>query len=403
MKYRNRSYLFLIFLIVISIGVIGFFKLNFKPLYLKVNDSKLKAEEKFKGFDDTVDFTYDGKDTYFIAYKNKIQEFNEKGWSNLVLKQKELDISSIEYKEGILYFASNNKIYSYNLKNKEQRVILKEIPNYGDYKKVLLKIKEEYLFITIGSATNSGVVGNDNKWLEQYPHSHDITPKSITIRGQNFGEEKTGAFVPYKTKNIKGQILTSSFPGNSSVIIYNLKTGGKETFAWGIRNINGIDFSSEDKFFMTVGGMEDRGYRSVKGDVDYIFQLKKGLWYGWPDYSGGDPITSPRFKGKKNDTIPFLLDKHPSSNPPAPFIQHKKLNALGVLAIDRQGILGKKDSIFFYEKKDNSIYEVEKNKIINKKILLPKNSEISSMKFCKEKLIILDSKNGIIYNVYMEK
>ncbi|WP_142414733.1 PQQ-dependent sugar dehydrogenase [Hathewaya massiliensis] len=403
MKNRSKIYLLLASLVIVIIGITGFLKLNFYSMDLKVEDDNLKAEEKFKGFEGAVDFTYDGKDTYFVAFKNKIQEFNEKGWSNTVLKNKDLNISSIEYNEGNLYFASNNKVYSYNLKNKRQEVILKEIPNYGDYKDSMLKIKGEYLFVTIGSATNSGVVGKDNKWVEDYPHNHDITPKSITIRGENFGEEKTGAFVPYKTQNIKGQILTRGFPGNSSVIIYNLKTGGKETFAWGIRNIKGIDFSSEDKIFATVGGMENRGHRPVVGDVDYIFQIKKGLWYGWPDYSGGDPVTSPRFKGEKNTGISFLLDKHPSTNPPAPFVQHKKLNDLGVLAIDREEVLGEKDSIFFYEKKDNSICEVKKDKVISKKITLPQSSEVSSMKFCNGNLIILDSKNGIIYYVYKDK
>ncbi|MFX0548785.1 hypothetical protein ACOAKC_05550 [Hathewaya histolytica] len=400
MKKPNRNNILIVGSVLTLIMVIIFYGLDFTNFYLKIKGDNLESEQKFKGFKGSVDFAFDGKNTYFVAFEDRIQVLNENGWSNIILKDKNLKITSLEYKEGKLYFASENKVYEYNLKTKDRKVLLKELPNYGDYKDSIIKLKGEYLYVTIGSATNSGVVGKDNRWVEDYPHNYDITPKSITIRGQNFGEEKTGAFVPYKTQNIRGQILTSGFPGNSSIVIYNLKTKGRETFAWGIRNIKGMDFNSEDKLFATVGGMEDRGYRPVKGDVDYIFQIKKSIWYGWPDYSGGDPITSPRFKGKDNS---FILDKHPTTNPPAPFIQHKSLDSLGDLVIDKDGHLEEKDSIYFYEKKDNIIYKVNKNKVIEKKFILPIKSNVTSMKFCNGNLILLDSGNGIMYKISRNK
>ena len=41
--------------------------------------------------------------------------------------------------------------------------------------------------------------------------------------------------------------------------------------------------------------MLDTTVRGIKNDRDYIYEINGDRWYGWPDYSGGDPITSPRF------------------------------------------------------------------------------------------------------------
>ena len=187
-------------------------------------------------------------------------------------------------------------------------------------------------------------------------------------------------------------------PGNSSIIIYNLKTGAEGNFAWGIRNMKGIDFNSEGKILVTVGGMEDRGLRPVKGDSDYIYQIKKNAWYGFPDYAGGDPISSPKFKGINNNTIPFILDQHPTTNPPAPIYQHNSVDSLVSLAVDKKGMIGDKDCIYFYEKNDNSIYSLNKINALKEKINFGNGTYISSMKFFNN-LIVLDSKSGYLISI----
>jgi hypothetical protein len=376
------------------------FKNLFKEYKVTVKDEVIKSQILFKGLSDAVDFTKDSEGNYYVAFKNKIQYINKEGKSYNILTNKLISITSLDYKDNILYYASGTFVYSYNLLTKVNSQIIKNIPNYGDYNKSLIKINGDYLFVTIGSATNSGVVGQDNSWISEYPQNHDITPKSITIKGTNFGVENTGAFVSYKTRNIKGQIITEHVPGNSSILIYNLKTKAEGNFAWGIRNIKGIDFNSEGKILVAVGGMEDRGLRPVKGDSDYIYQLKKNAWYGFPDYTGGDPISSPKFKGLNNNTIPFILDQHPTTNPPAPIYQHSSVDSIVGLSVDENGIIGDKDSIYFYEKNDNSIYSLNKANALKEKINFPKDTYISSMKFFNN-LILLDSKNG--YLISLEK
>ncbi|MBU3153444.1 hypothetical protein LL037_21435 [Clostridium estertheticum] len=390
------------FIIILALMAFALFSLrsSFKEYRVTVKDGGIKTQILYKGLSNSVDFTKDDEGNYYIAFKDRIEYIDKSGKAYNIFINKKLNITSLDYNNKILYYASGTNVYSYNLISKENKEIIKNIPNYGDYNSSLVRINGDYLFVTIGSATNSGVVGLDNKWLDNYPQNHDITPKSVTIKGMDFAGIKTGAFVAYQTRNIKGQIITEHVIGNSSIIIYNLKTGAQGNFAWGIRNMMGIDFNSEGKVLVTVGGMEDRGLRPVKGDSDYIYQIKKNAWYGFPDYSGGDPISSPKFRDSFNKTIPAILDNHPTINPPAPIYQHKSVGSLISLAIDRAGKLGDKDCIYFYEKNDNSIYSLNKNSALKEKVNFAKGTYISSMKFF-DNLIILDSKNG--YLISMEK
>jgi glucose/arabinose dehydrogenase len=389
---------YLIAILAIMAFALFSMKDSFKGYKVTARDGGVKSEILFKGLRDAVDFTMDNEGKYYIAFKDRIQYIDKVGKSYNVFINNKLSITSLDYNNEVLYYASGTCVYAYNLISKENKEIIKDIPNYGDYNSSLIKIYGEYLFVTIGSATNSGVVGPDNMWLDEYPQNHDITPKSITIKGVNFGDKKTGSFVSYKTRNTEGQIITEHEIGNSSIIIYNLKTGDLGNFAWGIRNMKGIDFSSEGKIITVVGGMENRGLRPVEGDSDYIYQIKKNAWYGFPDYTGGDEVSSPKFKGVGNSTINFILDQHPTTNPPAPIYQHTSVNSLVGLTIDKSGKLGSIDCIYFYEKNDNSIYSLDKSGALKEKISFEKNAYISSIKVFNN-LLVLDSKNGYLISV----
>lgn len=362
--------------------------------YVKIYEEGKYYKIIYKGLEKAKDFTEDNQGTFYFAFKNSIQSINKNGISYNLLKNSKLDIMSIEYCDGKLYFSSGDSIFSYDLSKKILEKLFDDIPNFGDYKDVLIKIKNGYLYASIGSATNSGVVGPDNTWLIDNPFAHDITPKVITISGQMFGGDTTGAFTPYNTKNIKGQIIPEHFPGNSSVIIYNLKTHMSENYAYGIRNIKGMDFNSEGKLIAAVGGMENRGLRPVKGDSDYIFSIEKSKWYGWPDYSGGEPVTSDKFIGINNKKISFILEQHPTTNPPKPLYKSDSLNNFGTLAIDTAGTLNNKNTIYFYDCKSNEIkyYDnVNKCKTI---MSFPNTAYIRSIKFDGERLMLLNSKEG---------
>lgn len=394
------KFLLICIFIFISVFIIKvYFYKDYGGISLQMKNENLDYKVKYKGLKNSVDFTMDDKENYYIAYRDKIQIIKNNGESYDILKDNNLNIYSIDYENNNLYYSSGSKIYSYDLKNNKSTELMKDIPNHGDYEDSIIKIRGEYLYISIGAATNSGVVGEDNKWIKDNFYAHDVTPKNITLKGLNFGVDKTGAFQSYKTKSIKGQIIPEHFPGNSSIIIYNLKTGNSETFAWGIRNVTGMDFTNESKLLCAVGGMEDRGSRAVSGDTDYIYEIKKGIWYGWPDYSGGDPVTSPKFKSNKGISLQFILENHPTTNPPAPLYQHKNVGAIGSLAVDRNGVLGEKNCIFFYDKLNNVIYGFNGAGSEKEEVKFNKQAKISVIKIYNKSLYVLDEKEGYLYSI----
>jgi len=383
-------------LLLVTFKIVSIHSHNYE---MNLEDKGKKTSIILKGLKNSRDFTEDEQGDLYIAFKDKIQYVNIKGESYDIINNNNLDIYSIEYYNNRIYYSSGNSIYSYNLEDKKTEKVIANIPNYGDYKDVKININNAMLYASIGAATNSGVVGPDNEWLKSNPFIYDMSPKTIVLRGQNFGVNKTGAFSPYNTSNIKGQIVTEHFPGNSSVIVVDLKTQEAKTFAYGIRNIKGMDVTSKGILVATVGGMEDRGLRPVKGDLDYIFNIEENKWYGFPDYSGGDPVDSPKFSENGKQKLSFILDKHPSTNPPAPIYQNKSVSTLGALAIDKEGSIGEKDSIYFYDSKEKVIYFLD-NQGVSRKIASFNNiSDIVSLKFDKNRLVLLDTNEGILSSI----
>lgn len=369
---------------------------------LKLENKNLNYSVSYKGLKDAVDFTSDNIGNYYIAYPSKIQAIEKNGKSYNLIKKSKFDINSIDYKDGKLYYISKDKIYCYDIKNRSNKEFTSGIPNYGDYNKSLIRINGNNIYVSIGAATNSGVVGKDNDWIKSQPYVCDITPNDITLKGINFGNNRTGAFQSYGTKSIKVQIVPEHFPGNSSIVVYDINGKQSSTFAWGIRNVTGMDFN-ENKLVCAIGGMENRGSRAVIGDTDYIYEIKKGLWYGWPDYSGGDPVTSPKFKGNNKSKLDFLLENHPSMNPPSPIYQHTKVSSLGAICADNSGDIDEKNCIFFYDKIDNLLYSFKYPKVQREQIKFDKNSKIKSIKIYNKRLLILDSSKGCIYSIVNRK
>lgn len=388
-----RKYIFVLLTIVLmafSYIIINLVKVD---KHILLDNKDLKHNIIAGGLKDAVDFTTDGSDI-FIAFNNKIQIIKKSGKSYILLQDNTAEIRSLQYYDGKLYFLSKSSLMSININDGKQVELIKNLPNFGDYGDGKLLINKGIIYISIGSATNSGIVGEDNVWKDKFPFNYDISPKDVVVN-ENKGS-KTGAFVPYNTRNVPGQKIPGHLPGNASVITYNINKAETALYSWGIRNVMGMDINSEGRIFASVGGMEQRGSRPVKGDVDYIYELKEGVWYGWPDFSGGDPINSPRFRGNNDEKIPFLLQKHPSNNPPAPLYQHKSLSALSVLAADRYGTIGDKDSIYFYDNKENIIYSLNKKGIVEQKLKLEKGLKVCAMKAFDDGMILLEQNEGYL-------
>ncbi|MGL4730019.1 MAG: hypothetical protein ACRCW0_00360 [Clostridium sp.] len=386
-------------LLLIVVLTFTFVNINKQDYGVSGNDANVNLELKFKGLKGARDFVKDEKENFYIAFKGEIIVIEEDGKSYNLISDKNFDITSMDYRDKILYFASNSSVYSYNVEKKELKECIKGIPNVGDYNDIHLKLKDEYLFVSIGSVTNSGVVGDDNQWTKQFPTERDHTPYKITLNGINYGSDKTGGFRQKGQESFEGQIIEDEQIGNSTVLIYNLKSGAYETFAWGIRNITGLDFTSTEKLYAAVGGMESRGERAIYNDKDYVYEIKKTLWYGFPDFSGGDPVTSPKFMDKNQKTQNFLLNSHPNPMPQGPIYEHDKVSAIKALSVDSKGILGSKDDIYFYDDIDKIIYVCGEEKAAKEFVKLGNKSNIKSIRFTDEGLQLLEEAQGNIYTV----
>ena len=207
--------------------------------------------------------------------------------------------------------------------------ILSGLPSGGDYtnSKVVFD-SDNKMYFGQGTVTNSGVVGLDNVWLSDHPFLHDYQGGYIMLQGQNFetknffieGDETvyTGAFSSYGVSNLPYEVRKGLLKVSGSILRANLDGSKLELVAWGLRNPCYIKFDESQRLFAANRGFDVRGSRPIANASDEFYLIEPGEWYGWPDFSGGEPITLTRFKPQEAEQPEFLLFNHPGE-PPKPF------------------------------------------------------------------------------------
>ncbi|MGI6751690.1 MAG: PQQ-dependent sugar dehydrogenase [Anaerovoracaceae bacterium] len=180
-----------------------------------------------------------------------------------------------------------------------------------------------------GTATNSGVPGKDNSWVPDHPFFHDYPGGQITLNGENFlsntfldafpdRETLTGAYMPFGVSSTPGEIVSGIKRANGSIMKANPDGSNLELVAWGLRNPFRIRFDRNGRLFAANHGIDIRGSRPIANSPDEFQLIKEGTWYGWPDFTGGLPVTLPQFKPEGEPQPKFLLAEHPMQ-PPKPF------------------------------------------------------------------------------------
>lgn len=186
------------------------------------------------------------------------------------------------------------------------------------------------LYFTVGTATNSGVVGPDNAsmgWLERNPAFHDIPCRDVTLAGVNYpsdnplasqgGKVQTGAFVPFGTETKPGQVIKGALPCTGAVFRLVPGSTEPELVAWGFRNPFGLAFAPNGRLYVTENGHDVRGSRPLFGVADHLWEVEPGTWYGFPDFAGGKPVDQEWFKVPGGD-VPRRLLQEPPGTPPQP-------------------------------------------------------------------------------------
>ena len=342
-----------------------------------------------KSVNGAVSFDFDREVNLYIAFKDAIKVITKDNNEEIVISDKSLNIYDIVCNSNSLIIATENKVVSYDLASKKYSEIVTSLPNTGLNNKTKILLNGENLYITIGSNTNAGIVNEGNK-------NEDIP--SFEWISTGIGYKGIYGFAKFGQKIRKGEKIKESDFSNASILKYNLNTGKCITYATGIRNVEGLDTNSRGEITAIVGGMEEEGLRSVKDDVDYIYDIKEKAWYGWPDFSGGDQITSPRFSDGTNK-LSYIIENHPTEVPLPPRYQHDKLKALNGLAIDSEGKCFPKDTVIFADNKDHYIYVLTEIGTSKQIVSLNENSFIEKIRYNDSSIYFLDNKDGCIYKI----
>ncbi len=206
--------------------------------------------------------------------------------------------------------------------------LIENLPSKGDHHTNGPVVANGYVYFGQGTATNSGVVGEDNAdfgWLERNPGFHDIPCKDIVLNGENYESKNvltedpndmatTGAYVPFNTKTSSGQVIKGTTPCSGSIMRIPVDGGNAEVIAWGFRNPFGLAVH-DGRLFVVENGYDDRGSRPVWGTGDILWEVKENQWYGWPDYSGHHALDDEVYKVPGKGTTKLLLKEKPNEPP----------------------------------------------------------------------------------------
>lgn len=212
--------------------------------------------------------------------------------------------------------------------------IVRNLPSLGDHHTNGPVVSADgYVYFGVGTATNSGIVGEDNfhyGWLKRFPDFHDVPARDVKLVGHNVTTDNpvtaeqgdtatTGAYVPFGTPTQPGQVINGRMPCNGAVMRVRATGGEPELVAWGMRNPYGLAFDAEGKLLVAENQFDDRGSRPVWGAGDLLWRIDRpGLWYGWPDFHGDRPLAwKDHYQPHGKDAPRPLLAERPN-DPPAP-------------------------------------------------------------------------------------
>lgn len=189
-----------------------------------------------------------------------------------------------------------------------------------------------WLYFGQGTATNSAVVGLDNfdfGWTYRHPRFHETPCRDVVLAGKNYvtpnpltpdpaDRAVTGAYVPFGTRTEPGQRVRGGMPCGGSVMRVRPEGGTPELVAWGLRNPFGLAWSPDGVLYATENHYDVRGSRPVFGTGDLLWRIRSGVWYGWPDFYAGRPLTDEDWFQAPGEPDPgFVLREHPNE-PPRP-------------------------------------------------------------------------------------
>lgn len=342
-----------------------------------------------KGCDRGKSIAVDEDGSTYIAYSDSIKLISSDGKETTLYRDKNLNIEELIYLDKGLFIVSNNSLLKFSLEDEEIETIIENIPLGGNDIDRKLLVKDDELYLSIGARTNAGISDGQEK---------DLYPIDVTLNGVNYGNNRTGAFKASGYPSSENEKIKGETIGNAAVYKVNYRDKSLKLFASGIRGITGFDYDSDGNILAIFSGMKNEGLRPVNRDSDYIYKLNENYWYGWPDYSGGDPISSPKFKGE--ESVKSLIKNPPNKIVATPFYQSNSLDSLREMAIDREGDVFPSDSIILWDRETQTICSLNKDGVFYKVLKLREDSNIEDIIYNGEEFLVLDSGIGCIYSIH---
>jgi len=305
--------------------------------YLNPEDISLPQEYKIEVFTQGLDspscmvFTDEGDILIglsgYISRKPAVVRLHD-GSLETVAQDFDAPISGINYRDGVIYVTHKGKVTSIRQNGIRQDILL-GLPDNGDYWNSNVAFDSNgKIYLAIAVNTNSAVVGTDNYWIFDNPYNCDYPGAYVILNGQNYESRDvfivdnvkthTGAFSPFGVPNIPFEVRKGIEKASGSIIRLNPDGTQLEQYAWGLRYIPHIGFDQAYRLFASNQGFEVRGSRPIANSPDEFQLIIPGTWYGWPDFTGGEPVTLSRFKPEGKPQPEFLLSNHPAV-PPRPF------------------------------------------------------------------------------------
>ncbi|MBW3560739.1 MAG: PQQ-dependent sugar dehydrogenase [Proteobacteria bacterium] len=237
--------------------------------------------------------------------------------------------------EGRFYFM-NTDTFSRLAPDGTIEDLVTDLPSRGDHQSNYPVVGPDgKIYFGQGTATNYAVVGADNfayEWLAKFPDFHDRPGQDITLTGRNYEFHnvlgditetvRTGAYVPFGTETYPGQVIKGTVKCNGAVLCCKPDGSDLELVAWGLRNPYGIAFHPDGRLFVTDHDSDERGARFIHGDPEDLYEIRKGEWYGWPDFASGIRLDDPHWGDRGRGREPVIAE-HPNPNPPKPFATFK--------------------------------------------------------------------------------
>lgn len=251
--------------------------------------------------------------------------------------------NGVFYKDGTFYVADGRRNGGGRVlaiaADGTQRDVVTSLPTEGDHATNGPLIGPDgSLYFSIGTATNSSVVGEDNLdmgWLRDHRLGHDVPCEDVELTGVNFrsrdvfaesgGADRqvlTGPFKPFGIASEPGEVVRGEVPCSGGIFRVTPTTDTVELVAWGFRNPFGMAFGPGGQLYVIDNSYDDRGSRPVFGTGDVLWAVEPGAWYGWPDFHQGHSLANAdhyRAPGKREPQS--VLARMPGVQPPPPVVE----------------------------------------------------------------------------------